>query len=408
MAHFTQAPSLWRNRAYLLLWGGQVVSNVGSGVSQIAYPLLILAITHSVVQAALISAVRSLAYVLFMLPVGALLDRWNRKLVMLVSDTGRALMLASIVLAFAWGHLTILQLYITGFLEVSLSTFFDIAELSCLPHVVAKEQLPEALGRTQATYGIMNLLSPPLGGLLFTLRPLLPFLVDALSYVVSVCSLLFIHIPFQEQRDVLVVRNLAFEIGEGLRWLWHQPLLRSMALLTGGSVFFGAGQILIVIVIAQQQHASATIIGFIFGIGGVGSIVGALLVSRVQKRLSFAQIIVGALWLYTLFWLPLAALPSPLFLGLIVAMLAFIDPFYNVTSMSRRLATTPDALQSQINSASRLIILGTAPLGLACTGFLLQCVGPRITILLLVIGQAILALIATVNPHLRQNRDITA
>ena len=229
MAHFTQAPSLWRNRAYLLLWGGQVVSNVGSGVSQIAYPLLILAITHSVVQAALISAVRSLAYVLFMLPVGALLDRWNRKLVMIVSDTGRALMLASIVLAFAWGHLTILQLYITGFLEVSLSTFFDIAELSCLPHVVAKEQLPEALGRTQATYGIMNLLSPPLGGLLFTLRPLLPFLVDALSYVVSVCSLLFIHIPFQEQRDVLVVRNLAFEIGQGLRWLWHQPLLRSMA-----------------------------------------------------------------------------------------------------------------------------------------------------------------------------------
>ena len=396
-----QAPSLWRNRAYLLLWGGQVVSTMGSGISQIAYPLLVLASTHSVVQAALVSAIRSLAYVLFMLPAGALLDRWNRKLVMIVCDTGRAFVLASLVLAFALGHLTIPLLYITSFLEVSLGTFFDIAELSCLPQVVTKEQLPEALGRTQATFGIMNLLSPPLGGLLFTLRPLLPFLVDALSYTVSICSLFFIRIPFQEQRAA-PVRNLVFDIGEGLHWLWHQPFLRSMALLTGGSVFFGAGQILIVIIIAQQQHVSATIIGFIFGIGGIGSILGALLVSRVQKRLSFVQIIVGALWLYTLFWLPLATLPSPLFLGLIVAMLAFIDPFYNVANMSRRLAMTPDALQSRINSVSKLVILGTAPLGLASTGFLLQEVGPRTTILLLVIGQAILALIATVNPHIRQ------
>ena len=81
-------------------------------------------------------------------------------------DTGRALVLASVALALALGRLTVSQLYITGFLEVSLGTFFDIAELSCLPLVVTKEQVPEALGRTQATYGIMNFLSPPLGGLL--------------------------------------------------------------------------------------------------------------------------------------------------------------------------------------------------------------------------------------------------
>ncbi len=395
-------PSLWRNRAYLLLWGGQMVSNVGSGVSQIAYPLLALAITHSVVQAGLISAVRSLSYVLFMLPAGALLDRWDRKRVMLVCDIGRALVLASVALALILGRLTVLQLYITGFLEVSLGTFFDIAELSCLPLVVTKEQVPEALGRTQATYGIMNFLSPPLGGLLYSLRSLLPFLVDAISYVVSVCTLCFIRIPFQEQRTTPTT-NLFTEIGEGLRWLWHQPLLRSMALLTGGNVFFGAGQPLIVIIIAQQQHASAALIGLIFGFDGVGIIIGAFLVSRVQQRLSFRQIIVGALWLYTLLWLPLATLPSPLFLGFIVGVLAFISPFYNVTNISKRLAMTPDALQSRMNSVSRLIILGTAPLGLACTGFLLQYSGPRVTILLFMGGQALLALLAMLNSHLRNS-----
>ena len=403
MAISKQFPSLWRNRAYLLLWGGQVISNVGSGVSQIAYPLLMLALTHSVVQTGLISAVRSLSYVLFMLPAGALLDRWDRKRVMFVCDTGRALILASVAFALVLGRLTILQLYITGFLEVSLGTFFDIAELSCLPLVVTKEQIPEALGRTQATYGITNFLSPPLSGLLYSIRTLLPFLVDAISYTVSVCSLLFIRIPFQVQRTT-TTSNLFTEIGEGLHWLWRQPLLRSMALLTGGNVFFGAGQTLIVIIIAQQHHASATLIGLIFGFDGVGVIVGALLVSRVQQHLSFRQIIVGALWLYTLLWLTLATLPSPLFLGFIVGTLAFISPFYNVTNISKRLATTPDVLQSRVNSVSRLIILGTAPLGLACTGFLLQYYGPRVTILLLVGGQSVLALLAMLNPHLRQPR----
>ena len=159
---------------------------------------------------------------------------------------------------------------------------------------------------------------------------------------------------------------------------------------------------LIVIIIAQQHHASAILIGLIFGFDGVGVIVGALLVSRVQQHLSFRQIIVGALWLYTLLWLPLATLPFPLFLSFIVGTLAFISPFYNVTNISKRLAMTPDALRSRINSVSRLIILGTAPLGLACTGFLLQYYGPQVTILLFTGGQAVLALLATLNSHLRQ------
>ncbi len=397
-----QPSSLWRNRVYLLLWGGQLVSNVGSGVTQIAYPLLALAVTHSVVQAGLISAVRSLSYVLFILPAGALLDRWNRKHVMFLCDTGRAFVLASVALALALGRLTTLQLYITGFLEVSLGTFFDIAELSCLPLVVTKEQVPEALGQTQATYGIMNFLSPPLGGLLYSIRSLLPFLIDAISYGVSVISLFFIRIPFQEQLDT-TAHNLLAEIGEGLVWLWHHPLLRTMALLTGGNVFFGAGQILIVIVIAQQQHASATLLGLIFSFAGAGGIIGALLVSRVQKYLSFAQIIVGALWLYALLWLPLAALPSPILLGLIVGALAFLSPFYNVTNIGKRLSMTPDVLQGRVNSVSRLIILGTAPLGLACTGFLLQYYGPQMTVLLFVGGQALLALLAMLNPYLRNS-----
>ncbi len=397
--------SLWRNRDYLLLWGGQLISDMGAGISQIAYPLLVLAVTGSPAQAGLVGALRALTYVLVILPSGAWLDRWDRRRVMIFCDVGRALVLASIFVTLAFGRLSIIQLYLTGFVEVLLETFFDIAGVSCLPQVVAKEQLPAALGRTQATTGVMNLVSPPLGGALFALRPLLPFLVDAISYIVSVCSLLLIRTPFQQQREA-PVRNLYTDIAEGLRWLWNRPLLRTMALLTGGNVFFGAGQALIVIVVAQHHHASAATIGLIFGIGGLGGILGALVVSRVQQRFSFAQMIVSVLWLYAAFWLPLALLPSPPVLGLILALLFFIGPFYNVVYVSRRLAMTPDALQSRVNSVARLVGMGLAPLGLALTGLLLQYSGPQVTILLSVGGQVLLALVASLNPHIRRTRPL--
>jgi predicted MFS family arabinose efflux permease len=405
MSSTNRPGSLWHNLDYLLLWGGQTVSEIGTGVSTIAYPLLVLATTNSPAQAGLISAARTLVYVMLVLPAGALVDRWDRKRLMIICDMGRALSLGSVALAALSGHLTLALLYVTSIVEATLGTFFNIAEVSCLPQVVTKEQLPAAMGRTQATAGIATLLGPPLGGLLFSLRSLLPFLADAVSYIVSVGSLFLIRTSFQEQRST-VTRHLRREIMEGLRWVWHQPLIRSMALITGANVFCGSGYTLIIIIIAQLHHASDSTIGLIFGIGGAGTILGSLLVGSVLKRLSFAQIIVGMLWLTALFWLTLVALPGPLLLGLITAALFFMIPFYNTAYVSYRLALTPDALRGRVNSVARLIANGLAPLGLAFTGFMLQAVGPQFILLLLVGLQAGLALVATLNTAIRQAHSL--
>src|SRR5579863_2624707 len=95
-SHQSKRASLWRNRDYMLLWSGQVVSNMGSQVSQLAFPLFILLLTHSPVQAGLAGALRALPYLIFSLPAGALIDRWDRKRVMILCDSGRALALGSI------------------------------------------------------------------------------------------------------------------------------------------------------------------------------------------------------------------------------------------------------------------------------------------------------------------------
>ena len=255
------------------------------------------------------------------------------------------------------------------------------------------------MGRVQTTMGTAALLGSLLGGLLFTLRSLLPFLVDALSYLISISSLFFIRTTFQLQRSA--THHLYQDVVEGLQWIWMEPLLRIMALITAVNVFAGSGQMLIVIVISQEHHVSDSIIGLIFSIGGVGSILGSLGVSFVQKRFSFAQIILGVLWLYAVLWFTLSTLPGPLLLSAIFAVLSFIGPFYNVVYVSYRLALTPDALQGRVNSVARLIAFGLAPLSVALIGILLQYAGPRITIFLSVGIQFVLALIATGSTTIR-------
>ena len=398
--------SLWRNRDYMLLWSGQVISSIGTQVSQLAFPLLILALTRSPAQAGFAGALRALPYIIFSLPAGALIDRWDRKRVMIICDIGRALSMASIPFALAIGQLTVLQLFIVSTIEGTLFVFFNIAEAACLPRVVSREQLPAATAQNMATDGINNLIGPPLGGILFSLGSVLPFLADAISYTVSVISLFFIKTNFQEKR-VVSQRKLWHEIGEGLHWLWHHPLIRFMALLTGGNNLINSGYVLIVIVLAQGMHASAFIIGLIFAFGGIGGILGALVATAIQRRLSFGQAIIGTSWIFALGMPFYIIAPNPLVLGIITAAVFIAGPVYNVVQFSYRSAIIPDELQGRVNSVFRLIAFGGQPLGLALTGLLIQYVGIIPTIVIDSIVMILLALAATVNKHVREAKPLT-
>jgi MFS family permease len=397
--------SLWRNRNYMLLWSGQIVSSVGTRVSMLAFPLLVLAMTHSPAQAGIIGGLRGLPYALFILPAGVLIDRWNRKRVMILCDTGRALALGSIPVALLLGHLTIVQLYIVSLVEGTLFTFFSLAETACLPHVVAKQQLSAAAAQNMIVDSTSGLIGPSLGGLLYSVGRAIPFLTDAITYGASVLSLFFIKAKFQEERDVTPMR-LWTEIGEGLSWLWHQPLIRFIALLTGGMILPVAGYSLILILLAQGQHASSFTIGLIFASGGIGSILGALIVAPLQKRFSFGQMMIGSTWVWALTWLLFAIAPNPLMLGAATALSFIIVPIYMSVQFGYRLALIPDHLQGRVNSVFRLIAFGSEPIGMALTGILVQVIGPVPTVLVLFVPQFILSIAATFNKHLRNARPI--
>ncbi len=398
--------TLWQNRDYMLLWSGQVISSIGTQVSQLAFPLLILVITRSPAQAGFAGALRALPYLIFSLPAGALIDRWDRKRVMIICDIGRALSMASIPVAIAIGQLTVLQLFIVSAIEGTLFVFFNIAEAACLPRVVAKEQLPAATAQNMATDGINSLIGPPLGGALFAFGNVFPFLADAISYTVSVISLFFIKTHFQEKR-VVAQRKLWLEIGEGLGWLWHHPLIRFMALLTGGNNLINSGYILIIIVLAQGMRASSFTIGLIFAIGGIGALLGALVATAIQKRFTFGQSIIGTSWIFALVMPFYIIAPNPIVLGILTAAAFIAGPVYNVVQFSYRSAIVPDELQGRVNSVFRLIAFGGQPLGLALTGLLIQYVGVTQTILIDTVIMILLALAATANKHVRNAKPLS-
>jgi MFS family permease len=400
-----KAGSLWRNRDYLLLWSGQAISNVGTQVSQFAFPLLVLFLTGSPAQAGLIGASRTIPYIFLSLPVGALIDRWDRKRVMILCDSGRAIALGSIPVVYALlGTVPIAQLYLAALVEGTLYVLFNIAEVACLPRVVPKEQLPAATGQNQAAEITSYLIGSPLGGALYAIKHLLPFLADAISYAISVGSLLFIKTAFQGERTA-ERRDLRAEIGEGLRWLWNQPLIRFMAFLTGG-LNFTSGLTLIIIVIAQRQGASAPIIGLVFAIGSIGGVIGSVIGPAIQKRFSFGAVIIVSCWIQAIAWLFYVFQPNIWLLGVISSVLFVTGPVYNVVQFSYRLALIPDELQGRVNSVFRLLAFGFMPLGMALTGLLLQWVDVVPTVLAFGVCMIALALATSLNSHVRHARPI--
>lgn len=391
---FTQHRSLWHNRDFLILWSGQLVSAFGSRIAVFAAPLLIVALTGSPALAGLLSALATLPGVVLSLPAGALIDRWNRKRVMIVCDCGRAIAIGSIPVAAALGHLTMLHLALAVLLEGILTPFFAIAQSAALPRIVEREQLSEAVAQNQVLVASSQLLGPALGGLCYGIGQAFPFLADSISYAVSVLSLCFIKRPLQD-RSADSRRDLRSEIVEGISWLWHHPVLRPLMMLHWGMLAPTAGWILLYEQLAQHLHATTWVMGLIIACCGLGNVMGSLLAGPLLKRFHIGSIMVVVIWLWVLSWFPLAIIPNVLWFGIVNVSTFVIASIYLVAQSGYQLSLIPDQLQGRVNSIVRLLINGSQPLGIVLTGLLIQFCGPVATVVVLGCLQLPLAVIVS-------------
>jgi predicted MFS family arabinose efflux permease len=396
-----KTPPLRRNRDFQLLWAGEAVSVLGSRVSAIAYPLLVLALTGSPAKAGIVGFAGTIPYVLAPLPAGALVDRLSRRRLLIAADVGRAAALATIVAALGLGEPPFAQLVAVAFVEGTLFILSTTAQTAVVPRVVPPEQLPAALSQNEARERGAYLAGQPLGGVLFDLARAVPFVVDALTYVVSLVTVLLIRTDLDGERQPAEGR-VRGEVLEGIAWLWKQRFLRAAALLVAASNALFAALVLVLIVRAQDAGASASAIGIMVGLGGLGGLLGSFAAPPFQRRFAGRTIVVGANWVWALL-LPLMLLTgNPYALGAVFAAMAFVGPLWNVVLGAYTYALVPARLLGRVTSADTLLAYGAIPLGSLGVGFLLELLGGDGALAVLSSAMLVVALAAAVTPAIRR------
>ncbi|HUZ97928.1 MAG TPA: MFS transporter [Gaiellaceae bacterium] len=376
-----------------------MLSTIGSESTGIAYPLLVLAVTHSPAKAGVVGFARILPWALFGFAAGVVTDRLPRKRVMITGDVVRVFLMTSVVVVIAVGHITFAQIAIVAFVEGVMYVFFNIAEIGALRSVVLPQQLPTAAAAEQARYSTVTLVAPTLGGALFGIGRMFPFLAGSISPAFSLGTLLAIRTPFQQAREADDSTWRA-QLAEGFRFLWARPFLRSCALIFTWTNLAFEGIVLAFIVIAKRQGLTSTEIGLLIAAFGACSLVGSAASPFIQKRLSMRAIVLSSLWLQVAtagFLID----PSVYVLLVCTVPMAFFFPTVNAVVIGYRVAVTPERLTGRVNSVARTIALCGAPLGPLIAGVLLGVVSERDTIAILTALLAALAIIASLLPSIR-------
>ena len=314
------------------------------------------------------------------LPAGAVVDRYDRRRVMLVTEGARLVALASLAFAVALGVPTLKHVLVVAAIAGICATFFQIAELSAVPRLVAKAQLPAALAQNSARAYVGIIVGQTAGGLLYAIGRAVPFVVDSLSYVASFVSVALIRTPMQEPAGAAARGG---SIREGMAWLWNDPFLRVTMLLFAANNIVVNSLYLALIVIARDRGATPQEIGVMLGCIGVGGLAGSAVAPRLATRLSLRSVVLLLLGVKAVLTPQLIFMPNALALGVTFGAMFFVDATGGAMVGARQLAGIPDHLQGRVNGALYQVTLGSVPLASLAVGALLQSAGPTATILAL-------------------------
>ena len=321
---------------------------------------------------------------------------------MIAWDAARCVAYSTLVAALALGRVRYAHIVAVVALDGCGFVFFTVAERSSLRHVVTDEQLPAALGRNQAREYAALLAGQPLGGVLYGLSRLAPFLFDAVSYLVSVVSLALVRAQLQAER-VAEPRELLHEVREGLAWFWNEPFVRTTSVLVMGSDLTLNALYLVVIVLARERGASAALIGAMFAFLGVGGLLGSVIAPRLQRRLS-TRAVVGATMCLEAALVPLLFVPGTVTPGLVYGAMFLLHPTWAAVVMAYRLRVAPDELIGRVQSVATLLSLGPVPFAFLGVGFALQAFGTTPSVFALTGVMVVVAVGSVASPAVRAAR----
>jgi MFS family permease len=385
---------VWRNSDFLKFWSGQSISLVGSQVTTLALPLTAaITLQATPMQMGVLVAIQYAPFLLFGLFVGVWVDRLRRRPILIFANIGRGLLLGIIPVAAWLGVLHIEQLYALGFLAGALTVCFDVAYQSYLPTLVGREHLVEGNSKLQLSSSGAFIAGPGLAGVLIQwLTAPLAIAVDAVSFFISAIFLCVIR--KQETGPLLGSRRQGIwkEMGEGLRLVISNPILRAIVGGTATSNFFINLQISVrLLYVTRDLHLEPATLGFIFATGSLGGLTAAFFAKRISRFAGIGPTLIGMQFLVGIsaLVLPLASGGFWILVSTIVPSMilwGFAMMTYDITQISFRQAVTPDRLQGRMNASIRFVTWGAAPPGALLGGALGGVIGLRMTLLIGGIG----------------------
>jgi len=392
------------------LWAGQTISEVCSRITREGLPLTaLLTLKASAGQMGVLSAIGSASILVFSLGAGVAVDRLKKRPVMIAADVGRALLLGLIPLA-AYEHALSMALLIAIAVAAGvLTVLFDVAYQSYLPALVEREELIESNKRLALSSSAAEMAGPAVTGVLVqAITAPLAILVDALSFLVSACSVWAIRKP-ETAPERRPEASLAAEALDGFRFIWTHPALRALLLRSATAfLFMGLMTPLYLLNAIRVVHMSTSALGVAIALGGAGGVAGAYLAPRWSTRHGL-----GPMFFATAVLLGCAQLLIPLssafphigFLCLCGQQLGgdFVWTVYAVNETALRQLLAPGEVIGRVNAAMQLASRGMLPFGALCGGFLAGSIGIPAT---LFIGAGGVLLSSVWLVGLRKSREI--
>jgi MFS family permease len=369
------------NPDFRRLWIGQAASELGSSISNLALPLLVLATTRSATLTGLTGTlVFAVAWIL-QLPAGYAADRYNRRTIMITCDAVRGVAQLALV-AGILTHTLPLGL-ILGLVVISTAawTFFGPAQARAIRTIVQREQIIEAIAANTARSYAADLAGPFLSGLLFTAGRFIPFLADAASFTISAGSISRLHCHLGRNPQARTPGTALAEVRRGWSYTWGDSFLRASMLYSAGSNFVATALIFAIIIIAGGHAGSGTPIGGALTIAAGGGVVGAALAPKVQRRFTIRQVLIFTGTVRTVLIAAFALTRQPLILGGILAAFITLSPTANTALSALRTQLVPSEILGKITATTSFVATALQPLAPLSAGLMLARLGHTATIL---------------------------
>jgi MFS family permease len=359
-------------------FAGQTISSLGNAVTQFAFPLLVYKLTGSALNLGLTTAFTFIPYLLFGLPLGAWVDRLDRRRLMIVTDLLRALVIGSIPLLAALDVLSVWHIYAATFLTSTLGIAFDAAQFAAIPNLVGTGDLVTANGRILASYSAAGVLGPPIAGFLVSQTSAEATLtLDAASFVLSALSLVLIRRSFNPSSDAPTERaSIRREMMEGLRYVLGHPVLRNISFMMAMINFLASTTAAQLIYFAKDRFdASDQQVSWLFSAGSAGIIVLSLAAGPLRRRYSFSRVALSALVLDGLLTILFASVGSYWIALPIWAVVSGCGILFNINTGSLRQAIVPNHLLGRVISIASVLAWSAIPLGTLTGGWLIEHTG---------------------------------